>query len=55
MDGEDDGVLRVVVLFPELLGTYGDAGNGLVLAQRARRRGTECEWCRSGCTTRFRR
>jgi len=43
MDGEDDGVLRVVVLFPELLGTYGDAGNGLVLAQRARRRGTECE------------
>jgi hypothetical protein len=43
VDGQDHGVLRVVVLFPELLGTYGDAGNGLVLAQRARRRGTQCE------------
>lgn len=34
-------MLRVVVLFPELLGTYGDAGNGLVLIERARRRGIE--------------
>jgi CobQ-like glutamine amidotransferase family enzyme len=43
MDGEVYSVLRVVVLYPELLGTYGDAGNGLVLAQRARRRGIECD------------
>ena len=34
-------MLRVVVLFPELLGTYGDSGNGLVLFERARRRGIE--------------
>jgi CobQ-like glutamine amidotransferase family enzyme len=31
-----DSVLRVAVLYPELLGTYGDGGNGLVLQQRAR-------------------
>lgn len=36
-------MLNVVVLYPELLGTYGDGGNGLVLCQRARRRGIECE------------
>jgi CobQ-like glutamine amidotransferase family enzyme len=34
-------VLSIAVLFPELLGTYGDGGNGLVLEQRARRRGVE--------------
>jgi CobQ-like glutamine amidotransferase family enzyme len=27
--------LRVVVVYPELLGTYGDTGNGIVLAARA--------------------
>lgn len=32
-------MLIVATLFPELLGTYGDAGNGLVLVERARRRG----------------
>ncbi len=31
----------ICVIFPQLLGTYGDAGNGLVLHQRARRRGFE--------------
>ncbi|MCU1589578.1 MAG: glutamine amidotransferase [Frankiales bacterium] len=31
--------LRIVSLFPSLLGTYGDGGNVLVLAQRARWRG----------------
>ena len=35
--------LRVVVVFPDLLGTYGDGGNGLVLAQRARWRGIDAE------------
>ena len=34
-------MLNVCVLYPELLGTYGDGGNGLVLAERARRRGVE--------------
>ena len=31
--------LRIVVVYPDLLGTYGDGGNGLVLARRAERRG----------------
>jgi CobQ-like glutamine amidotransferase family enzyme len=34
-------VLKIAVLYPELLGTYGDGGNGLVLYERARRRGIE--------------
>jgi CobQ-like glutamine amidotransferase family enzyme len=34
-------VLKIAVLYPELLGTYGDGGNGLVLAERARRRGVQ--------------
>jgi lipid II isoglutaminyl synthase (glutamine-hydrolysing) len=37
------GPLRVVVVFPDLLGTYGDGGNGLVLTQRARWRGVDAE------------
>ncbi len=28
-------VLRVAVVYPDLLGTYGDGGNGLILARRA--------------------
>jgi CobQ-like glutamine amidotransferase family enzyme len=35
--------LRVVVVYPELLGTYGDGGNGQVLVHRARWRGIEAE------------
>jgi hypothetical protein len=31
----------VAVVYPDLLGTYGDGGNGLILAQRARWRGHE--------------
>jgi hypothetical protein len=31
--------LRVVVVYPDLLGTYGDGGNALVLAKRAQWRG----------------
>ncbi len=34
-------MLRIATLLPDLLGTYGDGGNGLVLAERARRRGEE--------------
>jgi lipid II isoglutaminyl synthase (glutamine-hydrolysing) len=36
-------VLRVAVLFPDLLGTYGDGGNGLILARRAQWRGVDVE------------
>lgn len=35
--------LRIVGLYPELLGTYGDGGNLLVLEQRLRWRGLACE------------
>ena len=34
-------MLVIATLFPELLGTYGDGGNGLVLVERARRRGID--------------
>lgn len=34
-------VLTIATIYPELLGTYGDGGNALVLAARARRRGVE--------------
>lgn len=35
--------VRAVALYPELLGTYGDGGNVLVLQQRLRWRGLGCE------------
>ena len=35
--------LRVVVVYPDLLGTYGDGGNGLILARRAEWRGLGAE------------
>ena len=41
MDHSDDPVLRVALIYPELLGTYGDAGNALCLVARAERRGIE--------------
>jgi CobQ-like glutamine amidotransferase family enzyme len=34
-------LLRVAVVYPDLLGTYGDGGNGLILARRAQWRGVE--------------
>ena len=37
------GPLRVAVVYPDLLGTYGDGGNGLILARRAEWRGREVE------------
>ena len=36
-------MLRICLLLPELLGTYGDGGNALVLAERARRRGIDTD------------
>jgi hypothetical protein len=35
--------VRVGLVYPELLGTYGDRGNGVVLVQRARWRGIPAE------------
>jgi len=35
--------LRIIVIYPDLLGTYGDTGNGIVLANRARWRGINVE------------
>ena len=37
------GSLRIAVVYPDLLGTYGDGGNGLVLARRAQWRGIEVD------------
>lgn len=38
-----ESAVRVVVVHPDLMGTYGDGGNGIVLATRLRRRGYEAE------------
>ena len=35
--------LTIVVVYPDLLGTYGDGGNGLILARRAAWRGIDAE------------
>jgi CobQ-like glutamine amidotransferase family enzyme len=35
--------LRIAVVYPDLLGTYGDGGNGLILTRRAEWRGYEVE------------
>lgn len=34
-------MLRIVTVYPDLLGTYGDRGNGIVLQHRARLRGLD--------------
>lgn len=36
-------MLRIVTVYPDLLGTYGDRGNGLVLERRGALRGLEVE------------
>ena len=36
------GSLRLIWVYPDLLSTYGDRGNLLVLKRRARLRGIEC-------------
>ena len=38
-----DSAVSIVVLYPELLGTYGDWGNAVVLAQRLRWRGVDAD------------
>ncbi|MDQ6649906.1 MAG: glutamine amidotransferase [Actinomycetota bacterium] len=39
MSAGRESAVRIGLLYPELLGTYGDSGNATVLAQRLRRRG----------------
>jgi CobQ-like glutamine amidotransferase family enzyme len=41
-------VRTICVLYPELLGTYGDGGNGLAVFERARRRGFDVELVTTG-------
>lgn len=38
-----DSILRIGLVYPAVLGTYGDSGNALILAERARRRGFAAE------------
>jgi CobQ-like glutamine amidotransferase family enzyme len=38
-----DSAVRIGLVYPELLGTYGDRGNAVVLVQRLRRRGIDAE------------
>ena len=38
-----DSAVSIAVLYPELLGTYGDWGNAVVLAQRLRWRGIDAD------------
>lgn len=38
-----DSVVRIALLYPELLGTYGDGGNATIVAQRLRWRGIPVE------------
>ncbi|MFC7645468.1 type 1 glutamine amidotransferase [Streptosporangium lutulentum] len=40
---QSDSALRLVWIYPDLLSTYGDQGNVLILEQRARRRGIPVE------------
>lgn len=39
VEASGQSTVRIVVLFPDLLGTYGDGGNAVVLGQRCRWRG----------------
>jgi CobQ-like glutamine amidotransferase family enzyme len=43
MNPTRESAVRICVPYPELLGTYGDGGNGVVLAQRLRWRGFAAE------------
>ncbi len=38
-----DSTLRIVWIYPDLLSTYGDRGNMLILAQRAAARGIDVQ------------
>ena len=36
-------MMKIALIFPELLGTYGDYGNALALSQRSTRRGIDVD------------
>ena len=38
-----DSVVRIGLVLPDVMGTYGDGGNGLILARRAQWRGVDVE------------
>ncbi|MHC1407342.1 hypothetical protein ACYJ3A_22495, partial [Mycobacterium avium subsp. paratuberculosis] len=38
-----DSVVRIGLVLPDVMGTYGDGGNALVLRQRLRLRGIDAE------------
>jgi CobQ-like glutamine amidotransferase family enzyme len=44
------GHLRIAVVYPDLLGTYGDGGNGLILSKRAEWRGLDTELLQADST-----
>jgi hypothetical protein len=46
-----DSAVRIGLVFPELLGTYGDRGNAVVLVQRCRWRGIPAELVEVGAGT----
>ena len=39
----EGSVVRIALVYPDLLGTYGDSGNAVILAQRLRWRGHDAE------------
>ena len=43
MSAASQSAVRIALVFPELLGTYGDGGNAVVLAQRLRWRGLDAD------------
>jgi CobQ-like glutamine amidotransferase family enzyme len=43
VSGSGASTVRVGLVYPELLGTYGDRGNAVVLVERCRRRGIDAE------------
>ncbi len=45
-----NGHLRVAVVYPDLLGTYGDGGNGLIVSKRAEWRGVDTELLQADST-----
>ena len=48
MSATENRPLRIAVVYPDLLGTYGDGGNGLVLSRRAERRGLAVQLIEAG-------
>jgi CobQ-like glutamine amidotransferase family enzyme len=43
MAADETSTVRIAVVYPDLLGTYGDSGNAIILSQRLRWRGHDTE------------